>query len=126
MRINTHVSDKSAALDCHTAYKYITSLGSSKTKKCMRAYTTKRRSSASASEVLLKVKRLTPYDIIRFIRNNNVKTEGDLLKKNLEREATGQFDLAKFVINVKRISKARVNLVKIAWKLENARASIER
>ena len=92
----------------------------------MRAYTTKRRSSASASEVLLKVKRLTPYDIIRFIRNNNVKTEGDLLKKNLEREATGQLDLAKFVINVRRISKARVNLVKIAWKLENARASIER
>lgn len=55
-----------------------------------------------------------------------MKTEGDLLKKNLEREATEQFDLAKFVINVKRISKARVNLVKIAWKLENARASIER
>ena len=78
MGINAHVSERSVARGCRSAYKYIIKQdnqlflsedhpnleahGSPKTKNVLE-HTTKRRSCASAAEVLPKVKLLTPHDV---------------------------------------------------------------
>lgn len=96
MGINFHVSNKSSSPDYYEVYIYINkqdtqpflsqgypnleAFGSPKIRKCTRTNNIKRISSATGAEVLPKVKQLTSYGVTKFIRNNNVETEDELLK----------------------------------------------
>ena len=114
-------------------------VGSPKTKKCIAAFrkkcSDKRKAKSSASadnaqtqtccdQASKKPRRLSNLDVSEFLVKNNIKTEEELMSKAKEQLKCGKKDLANFVYN--RSEKSRLELIKTAWKMEAATASIAR
>lgn len=114
-------------------------VGSPVTKKCISAYKKKcaekrksfSESTASASATLRsdrseikKPRRLSNLDVSEFLIKNNIKTEEELLSRANEQLKCGKKDLANFIYN--RSERARLELIKTAWKMEAAAASVAR
>ena len=133
-----HFSDQH--IGYNVAYKYICksdknvlhsenhpnlkAIGSPRTKKGMRAFSNKRRSSASAtskqpsSSKQPKVKRLSNLDVAEFITKINIRKESELMSVASKRNSEGEKDLYQFILN--KSSKCMSELMEKAWNVHDA------
>ena len=80
--------------------------------------TTPRQQSSKASATTSKRVRLSNADVAKFIVDNNLFTDQDLLSAAKERQAEGLPDIYNFILN--KNTKALSDLVTMTWKLQNA------
>ena len=91
-------------------------VGSPNTKDCHKMYFRQRLEASSSSKVSnTKSKRLSNLDVSDFIKQNNVKTQTQLLATSNIQKEEGKRDLASFVFF--RTSKSIYELISQTWKM---------
>ena len=108
-------------------------VASPRTKKSTQAYRQARKSYAqenpthAAQKKKQKAtcrKRLTQFEVSEFLLKNNIRRDTELFYEANKRKEEGQTDLAAFVLS--RSSKSLNDLIENTWRMNNAKASIER
>ena len=129
----------------HSAYQYVTKqdtqvflshthpnlskIGSPRTKACVRAYreSQKRKQNENRNaqqEMAKKIRRLSNLEVSEFLVANQIKSEVELLALADAQRKEGKKDLASFILC--RSNKAIQELIDNTWRLQNARAKLDR
>ena len=108
-------------------------VASPQTKKSTQAYRQARKSYAQENpadapqkkkQKTTSRKRLTQFEVSEFLVKNNIHRDTDLFYEANKRKSEGQTDFAAFLLF--RSSKSLNDLIENTWKMNNAKASIER
>ena len=103
------------------------------TKKSTQAYRQARKSYAQENPTHAPQKKkqkttcrklLTQFEVSEFLLKNNIRRDTELFYEANKRKEEGQTDLAAFVLS--RSSKSLNDLIENTWRMNNAKASIER
>ena len=129
----------------HSAYQYVTKqdtevflspnhpnlseIGSPRTKTCIRAYRESRKRKQNENtngqqEKAKKIRRLSNFEVSEFLVANQIKSETELLALADAQSKEGKNDLANFILC--RSNKAIQELIDNTWRLQNARAKLDR
>lgn len=129
----------------YTAYKYVCkddsntfhcadhpnldSVGSPKTKKCIRAYRESRTEKskitcAASTSKPPKVRRLSALDVSEFLVKHNVKTTTELFSIAKTQKNEGNKELANYIMS--RATKNLNDLLDNTWKMENSTETLQR
>ncbi|CAB4038817.1 PREDICTED: uncharacterized protein LOC107339053 [Paramuricea clavata] len=104
-------------------------IGSPRTKTCIRAFreSRKRKQNENANaqqEKAKKIRRLSNFEVSEFLVANQIKSETELLALADTQSKEGKKDLANFILC--RSNKAIQELIDNTWRLQNARAKLDR